>query len=109
MEIEKMDYVLVLKIILFYCISLPVVGITAACYAENLKEKKNIIRKIREEREKFLCLKRKREEKEEEYVNSLKVKVKNLHLQNKKLRKTLHEVRVEKNLLKKKGREDEQR
>jgi|13_taG_2_1085334.scaffolds.fasta_scaffold02941_3 hypothetical protein len=96
-------YVLVLKIMLFYCISIPVVGILAACCKENLQEKKELIKKIREEKEKLLCLKRKEEKKE--YVNNLKVKVRNLHLQNKKLRKVLHETRVEKNNYKKKGKQ----
>ena len=94
-------YVLVLKIILFYCISLPIVGITAACYMENLKEKRKIIKEIRQEVERLLILKKKKEKKNGTTNEALKVKVQNLHLQNKKLRKVLHETRVEKNLLKK--------
>lgn len=76
----------------------------ACCLESYSNKKKEILKEIREEVNKLLVLKRIKQEKNNTTNEALKMKVKDLQRLNKKLRKTLHEVRVEKNILKKKGK-----
>lgn len=73
----------------------------ACCLESYNNKKKEILKELRQEVNKLLVLKQIRQEKTNTTNEALKLKVRDLQLRNKALRKTLHQVRVEKNLLKK--------